>query len=239
ALLKGHVCGPVVRARRSSRVIGNLTSLMSTGTAIVLNDRVQIAGSTISAGGGIVIKKHVAVGGLTLADSTSTSSAIADCELARSQASDKYAQLSVLSPTLSLGTIKIKRAKSMRVPASGTLGDGVQVVQFDDLKLGGHTTLTFAGAPTTTHLVIRIPGKLRLMRDAKIVLDGLVPEQVIWVVDGETIIGGNARFQGTVLGTGSLSARLQSRIEGAFVGRTLKAGRTSIINRRPFVGWCD
>jgi hypothetical protein len=239
ALVNGNICGPSIGARRSTVLNGDLTSLISSGTAITIKPLTRVAGSVVTAGGEILRREPVTVGGHVLSDVGGTVAELTNCDLARTQVNDRYDLLTLLTPTVSYGKVKRKARQTLRVPESGELGAGVAVVQFEELRMGGSTTLTLVGSPTTTHVIVRVSGLFKLGRKGTISLQGLTPEQVIWVVGGDAVVCGSAKLQGTLLGTGRLITLRRSRVEGALLGHTSKVAGSSIINRRPWVGWCD
>jgi cysteine-rich repeat protein len=239
ALVNGHVCGPVLRESRASRVRGDLTSLVTAGPAIIFGSLTQVAGSVVTAGGTVVKPTRAKIGGTLRSDSTGAMAELADCNLARTQTQDMYAKLIALPPSFGYAKIKIKARKVLRLPASGDLGPGNVVVHIDELRVGGTATLTLVGSPATTQVIVHIPGALKLGRKAKINLEGLTTDQVIFVVDGPTGIGGSAKVQATILGAGTMVAQRRARVDGALYGRAPKVAGSSIIGRHPWVGWCD
>jgi hypothetical protein len=222
---------------RRSRISGNVVALAREGVAVRLGLRSRVDGSVVTGGGSVVSRGRARVGGSV--DTSGSAPELDECMTARAQAVSKreeFAQLQT-SPDLDLGAVKIKRMQARRIPAAGDLGPGQVVIDMDTLRIGHLATLTLAGAPTTQQVIVRIAGRMLLSRNAGIRLEGLTPEQVIYVVEGPVYAYQGSRLSGTVFAAGTIETYRMDRIDGALFGSVRIALRWSILSNHPFVGW--
>ncbi len=239
-VVNGQVCTGMLRMGGGSRINnGDLASQVTVGTAISFGKLTTVAGSVVTAGGDIIHRELVAAGGDIVPDPIGMRPELVDCALASTQASDKYSALIALPPNFTFPSLTVKTRGDARIPPSGDLGTGDVVVRVDEINIHGSATLTLVGSPATTSVAVRIPGKLKVGSRAAIKLEHLVPGQVIFVVDGTVVVGGTATLPGTVLGTGRMAARRRAKVEGAFFGPGPKVAGSAVVNRQPWVGWCD
>lgn len=178
-------------------------------------------------------------------DTSGTAPELAECLAATCKAEARRTEWEALpvTPGFSFGPIRVKRAKSVRIPAVGTLGPGVTVMDMPSLRLDNLATLTLAGDATTGTgtVIIRVHGRLRLGRPAKIALDPegvLTPRQVIWVVDGLVTMNSFDTVAGTVFANNTINIGLGSTIDGAVIGSSrITTGKQVTVTHSAFVGW--
>jgi len=240
SLVGGHVCTDVTKMGGRARVLGDLVGLMTSGNALVFGKLTQVAGTVVTAGGAIVNPQNALIGEFRGADSSGGAPELSDCALARSKTQSARTQLAQLpaDPQTTFGAVKVKLRKSLRVPASGTFGAGTAVVDFDDLKIGSSGTLELVGGPTTEDVVIRVKNRLRLGRRAKVLLNGLNPNQVVFLVDGQTNVGGSAYLPATLIGGDRIAVRRRAAVEGGLFGKTVIVAGSARVQRAGWVGWC-
>ena len=242
-LIKGGVCADTVRLKKYSHVIGDVVGLMPSGNATLkFAERTQVAGAVVTAGGMITGLNNVNISSGRV-DTGGTAPELDDCANARTVVTAKQLDLSALaaSPGLALARVKVKGLQTQAIPAIGDLGPGQAVIRIaGDLSVGKSATLAINGAPETTTVVVHVLGKLSVRGRGKIVLNGLTPAQVIYVVDGAVAVGGYAKIAGTILGAKSVTLYSRSRTDGAVFGRTFLNPRSwAVVNRQPWIGWCD
>lgn len=233
------MCTDIVRANRRARVLGDMVALMPSGTAIQFAKLTQVTGTVVTGGGFVAGLDNASIGEFRGADSSGTTPEMVQCADARSQAQTVRTELMALAPSgISLGETSVRPRKTLRIPAAGTLGPGTVVIDIDDLKIGSSGTLVLVGAPETRDIVLRITNRLRMGRRARVLLEGVQPNQLVHIVQGPVTIGGAAHLPGTLIGADRIVLRRKSRIKGALFGRTLLLSGSARVERDPWPGWC-
>jgi cysteine-rich repeat protein len=141
-----------------------------------------------------------------------------------------------LPATQSLGEIKLRANQSQTI----TLGHGQQVIDIDALRIGQDGRLTIKGFEDTV-VVFRIAGAFRIGTRSHVVLENILPSNVLWMVSGAgrfVRIGSHTQspFPGTLLAAKrpKISIGAFSTIEGALIGKRIRMGRESKVLHRPF-----
>lgn len=141
-----------------------------------------------------------------------------------------------LEPTLDVQEIRLRAGQSQTIE----LGHGQQVVDVDAVRIGQDGSLTIKGFADTI-AVFRVAGVFRVGTRSNIVLEGIKPENVLWMISGAgrfVRIGSNNRnpFPGTLLAAKrpKVSIGAFSSIEGALIGKRIRMGRESSVMHRPF-----
>lgn len=125
-----------------------------------------------------------------------------------------------------------------------TLGSGLQVLDLNGtpggLALSGRTQLVLRGEADTT-LVVRIPDrkKLQLGPEAKVYVEGIPAEQVVWVAHGRkgsVKFNRDVHFVGTVLAPERTGIKVggNSEVNGALFSQKVSIGGLSTIRHLPF-----
>ncbi|MCX8071103.1 MAG: hypothetical protein N3C12_01445 [Candidatus Binatia bacterium] len=240
ALVGGHVCTGAAHLAGSSRILGDLVGLLTSGNALSFGKRTHVLGAVVTRGGAVVGAQNAAIGEFLGADSSDSTEEVRACAEARTKTFEAR-ELLVTLPNNSgamFGATKVKARKTLRIPASGQLGGGTVVADFDDLKIGSTGAVELVGSASTEDVVIRVQNQLRMGRRAKFVLDGLEPNQVVLVVNGRTTIGDSAYLPGTLIGGDRIIVRRRARVEGGLFGKTVLVSGSAKIRRAGWVGWC-
>jgi hypothetical protein len=196
-----------------------------------------VTGDCITGGGTIKGQANATIGGRV--DTSGAAPELQECNAAFCSATARVAELSLLPPDFDLGRIRLtQRGQVRRIPATGTLGAGQVVIRTGSILLGNRTTLTLAGGPDTTQVIVHVSGNMRLGRPAEIALEGLTPEQVIFVVDGWVYVHSFGTVAGTIFAGGNVRIGFASAIHGAVLGqKAVRLGNFTTIDQHPFVGW--
>lgn len=128
-----------------------------------------------------------------------------------------------------------------------TLGGGLQVLDVNQVHLGGQARLRLRGQDDTV-LLVRIHGHLRLGSRAAVVVDDnglglgtLSADRVLWAVGdarARVSLGAFSHFTGTLLSIGPRGIRVGSgaAVDGALIGRRVRLGNLSSVLHAPFLG---
>lgn len=141
-----------------------------------------------------------------------------------------------------LGSINVRtRANTKKVVL--TVGSGLQVLDLRRLTLAGKTMLVIRGE-VDTELLVRVDRSLRNGTGAKMLLEGMTSDQVLFVATGR--FGGRPRVSGASTWRGSILATerrsgimlgAQSYMEGGIYGqRILIKGPNSTVQHMPWKG---
>lgn len=169
-------------------------------------------------------------------DKTGTAPEYIRCQNTIAAVPDTERTIFSLPSTQSLGEIRLRAGQSQTI----TVGHGQQVVDLDALRIGQDGGLTIKGFEDTV-LVFRIAGVFRIGTRAHVVLENILPENVLWMVSGAgrfVRIGSHTQgpFPGTLLAAKrpKISIGAFSSIEGALIGKRIRMGRESTVMHRPF-----
>ncbi len=238
ARIEGDVCSDVLRARRSSQINGDAIVPKMNGTAMAFSLANQVTHNLITAGGKILGRSHVTVGGRI--DTVGTAPELGECTAGASRASarrDLFAQLPV-SSGFAVGTIVVQPRGVRRIPSSGMLGAGRTVIDTNAIRLARSARVRLVGGPDTDQVIVRVKGSMKLFINSAIELEGLAPEKVLFLVDGPATLLRSARVGGTVFATGRLFCGWSTSIDGALLSdRRISVLRSSVVNLHPFAGW--
>jgi hypothetical protein len=233
----GDLCADHINMKLFSGVRGEAIAVRSSGSAVINFQHANfVTGDCITGGGAIKGLANATIGGRV--DTSGVAPELQECNAAFCSATARVAELSLLpaTPGYDLGSLRVTRNR--RIPATGTLGAGQVVVQTRSILLGNYTTLTLAGSPDTTRVIVHVSGNLRLGRPAEIALEGLTPEQVIFVVDGWVYAHSFGTVAGTIFAGGNVRIGFASAIHGAVLGqKAVRLGNFTTIDQHPFVGW--
>ncbi|GIW45122.1 MAG: hypothetical protein KatS3mg077_2404 [Candidatus Binatia bacterium] len=240
SLVSGHVCTDITRLLRRSRVLGDLVGLMTSGNSVLLGKRALVAGTLVTAGGAVVGTQNATIGEFLGADSSGSAAQLTECSEARARtAAVRQALLGL--PTraeFSFPATKVRLRKTLRLPQTGELGSGTPVIDFEELKIGSSGRLELVGGPTTESVVIRVRNDFRLGRRAKVLLTGLGPQQVVFVVGGRTNLGGSSYLPATLIGSDRIAVRRRAKIRGGLFGKTVIVAGSAQVQRAAWNGWC-
>ena len=237
ARVDGDVCAELINMGVVVSVSGNVISPKTTGTALVFRHFDHVAGDVVTGGAAIAGAANVIVGGTV--DTTGTHPALGSCALARSRADSQRTTFETLAASVMFPSpISVDSRGSSRIPAVGTLGSGVVVIDVPGINVGTFATLTLAGDSSTNEVIIRVSGNLRVRPWGRIQLEGLVPEQVLYLVSGATTVGAYGRLDGTVFSNSGSRLVARGTVNGALLGNApIAVGATAAVKLRPFLGW--
>ena len=239
AQTRGQVCADRITAFRSSVIDGDAVAARRTAVAMAFVPKSSVTGNLITGGGAIRGLQNVLYHG-NPPDTGGLAPELGVCAGAVANANARRTQFKALPVTSGfiLGSIFVPKASARRIPAAGTLGPGQIVMDASYLHVGRHSTLTLVGDPSTTEVIVRVSGKMLLERDASINLVGLIPEQVLFIVDGNVVAQRKSHIVGTVVGSVLIQVGWGSVTDGALIGNgSMQVLQSSIVNLHPFVGW--
>ena len=158
------------------------------------------------------------------------------CENTIAAVPDTERTIFALPSTMSLGEVRLRADQSQTI----TLGHGQQVVDIDALRIGQDGGLTIKGFDDTV-VVFRIAGIFRIGTRSHVVLENVLPENVLWMVSGAgrfVRIGSHTQspFPGTLLAAKRPKVWVGafSTIEGSLIGKRIRMGREAVVRHRPF-----
>ncbi|MBI3784666.1 MAG: DUF11 domain-containing protein [Deltaproteobacteria bacterium] len=239
-----HVCGFDVDMKPFSQIQGDVVALRSTpasGTKFpALNFRKSntVVQDCVTGGGWVKHPENATVsGGMCRRDMETE---VSECAMAGCWATLQHTNWSALSvtPGMSLGSIRVRRGQTRRIPDTGTLGNDQIVIDTDGIRLDNNAHLKLAGTTSTTQVIVRVHGSLKLGRPAHVELEGLTPEKVIFVVDQNVSMHSEDTVEANVAASGDVRVGTASTIDGSLIaGGKVKLGNFVTVNRHPFVGW--
>jgi hypothetical protein len=237
----GSVCVSFFDSRLLASIGGDVIATIANGQAVMLGRRdrigtVEIAGSLVTGGGNIVGIEHAeAAGGI---DTTGTAGQLGDCNSARADVAAWHQVISNLPPTLTIDRVFVGRRKSARIPAAGTLGAGQILIDTPKVRVRAGGRLVIAGSPQTDAVIVRVGNSFRAGHNAVIELEGLSPEQVIFVVKNSAIVKFGAVISGSLFAEGPLNVGQGATLNGQAVGESrIRLRRLAMLSRRPFCCW--
>ncbi len=248
-VVTGGVCTDTVRVKKQTTITGDVVALQSTGIAAQFWPLATVNGYLVTGGGSVrpIATKYpptIVTPTPGLSPTPGRAELLQDCTDAGNKAAERRASLEALAANY------IPDSDPLRVKSGtttiGPLPGGVGVFDTTGIQVGYHATLVLKGDPGTEAVVVRVNGKLRLSPYAKITLDGLTPEQVIFVVEGDVTLGAFTRVQGTVFAKDNLSLGKLGVVDGAVLARkrittgSLRSTDPSTpwtIKLYPFVDW--
>lgn len=236
-LAQGDACAANLHVGALARIDGDAVGWAERGPALTFHAGVQISGNVASGGGGLSGIEQVVVGGHI--DASGAAPEIASCLAARHRANSRREELTSLVPTpgFAFGGMSVVSGLLQRIPSAGTLGEGQIVVDARSLRLGPASALTLVGTDATTSVVVRIHGRMMVGRHARIDVEGLPPERVIFVVDGSVVLEREAHVAGSVFAARRVQMGSASSVSGAVFGRSIDLAPYSTVEVHPFVGW--
>ena len=189
----------------------------------------------VTGGGAIHGLENAAVGGTV--DTSGMSTMLTQCVAAGARAQEQRAAFAALlaTPGLNLGPLVVKAGHTQSIKVAGT---GPIVVDTPHIKVNPHGTLRFVG-PVTGEVIVRVQGEMRLRLASPIELGGgLMPEQVLFMVDGPVLVRRAARLAGTVFGADTVHIGWDARVDGQVLGSgDIRLLKEASVSRRPFRGW--
>jgi DNA-binding beta-propeller fold protein YncE len=237
SLIRGDICAKNIRLGAFNHIEGDTVARASGGRAIEFLGGSQIAGNVVTGGGTLVGINQVTVGGRV--DLGGRATELTECFAARHRAASRRADFVALPPTpgFALGAIQLGPGARGRIPSAGELGTGQSVIDATDLHLDSSSTLTLVGTAATDAVIVHIRGRMVLGPAARIAVDGLPPERLIFVIDGSVILQPQASVAGTVFAAGRVHMGSASTITGALVGATINLAPSATVDLHPFAGW--
>jgi len=237
ALIQGDVCAGNIRVGALSQIQGNAVAWASDGWAIAFGPGSQITGDVVTGGGQSLGSTQANIAGRV--DLGGHATALAECSAARYRAASRRADFVALPPTpgLALGEIALEDGSSQRIPSAGELGVGQSVIDITNLNLGLSSTLTLVGTAATETVIVHVRGRMMLNRGARIAVDGLPAERLIFVIDGWVMLGSHASVAGSVFAAGHVDMRSASTVTGALLGAAIDLAPSATVDVHPFVGW--
>jgi hypothetical protein len=235
--VNGSICAGTVAVGPWTTMTGDVVALNTTGTAIAFAPGDAVSGKVITGGGAIINPAYATIGGAV--DTNGQAPEVANCSAAASAVAAARTQMMALPPTLILPALAVPKGATRRIPDTGTLGAGQIVIDTPRIDLAGTATLVLVGDPSTTQVIVRT-SEVKMRFHAQLALDGLQPEQVLYVIEHtallyefDTVAGSLMAKQITWAGKSG-----RSRIDGTLLsGSTLSVGSFTTINPHPFAGF--
>jgi hypothetical protein len=109
-----------------------------------------------------------------------------------------------------------------------TGGGRMTVYQAGNIFMNANRPLTLKGDSGSVFVFI-VSGQLNVNGANALVLDGVVPENVYWIISGPVTVGANAQLRGNVLTPSQITLRLGATLEG-------RALSSSSVSLRPAIG---
>ncbi len=237
----GHAGGPVctdfIRVGRDGSIDGDAIASQISGTAISLGQRIDISADAITGGGTIALPRQtdgLIIGGVR--DTSGTRAELSDCDLASTRAATRRAGLIGLAATATMGpiTVPVKGSQTINLVAGQNVIDVT-----GNVLVKTKSTLTLSGVAGTTDVIIRVSGELRLRRDGAVALaGGLTADQVIWVVNGKTVLRKRAYLRGTAFSSDAVFMGWDSKLDGQALSSTAIQVRSQAdVNLLPWQDW--
>jgi cysteine-rich repeat protein len=237
-VVDGQVCVDRLALQREAKIgtgigaVSDAIALRTSKGAMRFAKLTSVAEDLISGGGKIRGQTKVSFGGRV--DESGTAAEVADCRDAAADAAAKHAEFT--NPGV-LGTYlgSINGEGQLMLDASAA---GCNIIDLDDIRLRKNAVLTIVGGPATQSVIIRVKFKVHLRRGAKIALQGLTPEQVLYVVEGPFTTRRDVEVRGSVLGNHPVWLGRGAKAEGQLLSsRKVVLRRFSTLTLKPFVDW--
>ncbi len=241
ARVHGSVCTNRIQAGPFTLINGNAVATESVDDAITFRYANRVGGNVVTGGGSISGLTRVSVGGRV--DTSGVAAELGECFAASYRASMRWVDFAALATSLGLdlGSIQVERWVDQRIPPAGTFGSGRIVVDATGIQLDPFATLTLAGAPATEQVIIRVHDSVAGMTigyAARIETEGLVPEQILFLVDGPVTVRPYAQLAGSVFATQNIRIERASRVAGAILGSgDIQLDPFVSLGSHPFAGW--
>lgn len=236
-VVRGDICGERIAVGAASQVEGDAIASAARGWAIMLASGGWFQGDIVTDGGKIIGLERVTVDGRV--DASGGAAELVECAAARYRARSRWEELAVLlpSPGLALGPIHLGPGTSLRIPTTGSFGAGRSVVELGDVRLGGSSTVTLVGRSDVSTVLVHVRGRMMLGQAAQIRAEGLLPEQVLFVVDGSVNAQSSVSVVGSIIATGRVHLGPGGTIAGALLGPDIDLAPSVMVDLHPFVGW--
>jgi len=234
----GNVCVDGITARQFSQVEGSAIVPKAVGTAMQFTFANKVSGRLVTAGGRVLGKHNVTSNGPP--DTSGHAPELDDCAAAGIRASTRRAQLHSLPATtgFNLNALRVPRSRVRSVFVADPAGGSRVVIKLTDLRVGEFSKLILVGRGNTQEVVVLDSGPLRLAPHAEITLENLLPEQVIFVVDGPITTKGFAGVKGTLFGGDVARIGWRSNIDGALLAhKGIRLFQWVTIKHSPFIDW--
>ena len=185
-----------------------------------------------TAGGTISGMENANLKGTTKSCSDPGVSECAECFAASARAHVRRAELASL-PGTGLGSFIVRAGRTKELTANGT---GDVVFDATQLRVRSHGVLRINIGPTTTHVIIRVHGTMRLGRAAEIRVDD--PGKVLFLVDGMFFARRSSHVRGTIFGADLVQVGIQTITDGQLLSdKQVKALRSAAVQLKSFQGW--
>jgi cysteine-rich repeat protein len=233
ALIDGDACADIVETAQWSRLSGNIVSLQTAGLAVQFRNRHGfVDGDVVTGGGTIRGLQNAQIGGRV--DTSGARVELEECASACTKAQERYTTLASLVATMTFPTPIV-------VPPSGhqdiTLGSGQQVIDTPGIRVKARGTLRLVGVPATGSVIVRVHGTMKVGYRGHVDLQGLRPEQVLFVADGDITARAYIHLMGTFVSGGSIRFGRLTSIDGQVVGPLDTLGSRVSLTLHPFEAW--
>jgi len=234
--IRGGVCVDGFSLLSYTRIQGDAVALNASGSDVTFLHAESIGGNVVTGGVPIIGLNNARIGGRT--DTTGIAPELQACATAADLVAAKYTQFLALPSTRTFQPIATSHSARVRVPPVGSLGAGQVVVDIPSISLGKYALVTLVGDSTTTQVIVRISGAINMDTSARIILRGLRPEQVLFLVEGSVTMAGYNRIVGSLLVSGAVIAQHSCDIDGSLlVSSPVTLGPYDSISFRPFEGF--
>jgi hypothetical protein len=229
----GSICAYTLNAHEHSRIAGDAVGLKRSHLAIRLGAHTSVGGNVATAGGNLIRAASTIVYGTS--STSGTAAGVAGCLAASANADNRDAALSAAPADQKLDRIVVKRNTAQLI---GPPSAGSAIIDIPSIVVGTGASLVIQGGPQA-RLIVRLAKSMRILHDASIMLvGGMRPEQVLFVVDGAVTAGVNTRIAGSIFAAKTVRLGKHSTVDGQLLSATrvqLHQGVT--VNLRPFSGW--
>ncbi len=246
--ITGTVCAYDLKLQAWNWMQGDIVALRSTPNGPPASPAIwfhhgNIVGPGCATGGGwIKGPQNLIAGGPC--DSTGAKPIVAQCAAAQCRAAARLSEWANLpvTPGFNLGAQWVKYNQSLRIPAVGTLGPGTTVIDMPSIQLDAYARLRFAGDSNTGTVIVRVHGPLRMRRATTMTLAAdnrdLMPQQIIWIVDGPVTTGSWTTLAGTMVGNSKINIGFGSIIDGAVIANQgVTTSSWVVMQHQGFAGW--
>ncbi|MCK6553484.1 hypothetical protein L6Q96_02690 [Candidatus Binatia bacterium] len=233
----GHVCTDYITLRKLGVIDGDAVVPRPAPIQGMRFGFDSLVTGGIFTGGATILGSSRVTSGRGI-DTTGTAIELQRCLTAIGQAEARWTSLNALPVTtgMALGLV--------RVPARSTqsmnVGPGVVVIETADFSVRPYGILKLVGTPSTQLVVVRVKGTrgLRLAGRSSITLEGLTPEQVVFMVTHRSFLGPFSTLNGTLFANDRIFVAGHGTVNGQIVGpKRINLNPYTVVNSHPFAGW--
>jgi len=229
----GNVCVDSIVMLNGSQITGDAVAQTTTGSAVKFNVRTTVTGNVSTNPGGVITNRQDATVGGTV-DTTGQSPAMTDCSDARTLVTSRRSDFLALAGTAKLDAVAVKRTKTTTI----TLSPGQNVIDVPSILVRHYGTLRLQGVAGTTQVIVRVSGNMKLGTASKVALQGMTPDQVLFLVEGNFTQRRASELNGTVFVAKTAYVGWGATVFGQFIGTgNIRVRRNATVEPNAFAGW--